>query len=970
MLLCSGDTAPAFRVNSHLPLSYNMTANNNENLSYDFSQNTVVDSTRGKLLTDIQMSADAAPMASTTQQMALNDTTLHEIVSILERPVNLGTFEWKTSTMPLPVQLKPTDYDADTQNFLQQFNFPQDIFNNSPIVVDKLKNYQYLKADIEVEVKINAQPFLQGALMLVYNPYYNQTGDFRRKGTRFLASQTSCPYKIVSIEEGNSLKLICPYANIYDLFDLNNSSNQFGSVFLYVFASLLGPNEEETAKYTVFARFVNPRFYVPTQNDVMSASRDLHEIKRLESKGYRVAQSDVSPTSAQDTGEVEARGPVSKLASGVTTIADVLTGIPVIGKVASTVAWVSRAVGNTAATFGWSKPTGIQPQQKAVMKPNNTLIHTEGNDDATTMALLQDNGIDGSSFIPETKDEMDLKYIFGRPNYFHAQTASNTLFSARKLITAWEVSPLSKYQYGNTEDSQTLFLGSFAYASMLGTLWRGTINYDIMVIKTPYHQGRFAVVFLPETNITDVPATLGELLNTNYNVVCNLKDRQDEMGRTTFRVSVPFISNTAWRETYKRTTNASNPGPDASTLDTKTGCLAIYSLVDLSFPPTVSPSVTFFVAHSGGEDYQIARPVMNLAPGFQSRYAQSDIGTVVIPEDENLLVPSHSSQDVTAQTTGEYFKSLRAYMKRFSQVAAIKQTSDFIGLRTRHMTEDKISGARVISRENFSDKVAPTPWYMASFLYRFYNGSSQLKAIPPTPGMVTDAFLQFDENTVSQTVVPAARAIGQPQFTQLQQVSNCFEIRTPYYRGVRCDVVDSSQVPLLGDVRTCLRTRNIGGYGSQTVESPLYEAAGDDFNYFFMVGPPPMCDIRNLSTISSFPTGNEVEVDFSLITTVGSETSQTAFFSPVAYDPDIATSAGISHGITEIVSGTESVVLSYADATSDTYFVKDMRLLNNTSNGERIQIIKKQAKNFATTAITALAALGKVIVITDAPLAA
>merc|ERR1739838_567175 len=133
--------------------------------------------------------------------------------------------------------------------------------------------------DIEIEVKINAQPFLQGALMLVYNPYYNQTGDFRRKGTRFLASQTSCPYKIVSIEEGNSLKITCPYANIYDLFDLGNSDNQFGTVFLYVF----------------------------------SKARDAHDIKRLQNKGYRVAQNDVKPVSAPDTGEVETSGPVSKL---------------------------------------------------------------------------------------------------------------------------------------------------------------------------------------------------------------------------------------------------------------------------------------------------------------------------------------------------------------------------------------------------------------------------------------------------------------------------------------------------------------------------------------------------------------------------------------------------------------------------------------------------------------------------------
>jgi hypothetical protein len=864
--------------------------NNSGSVSYDQDQNTNVDSTRGKLLTDVQMSADAKSMPSSTRQMALNDTTRHEIMSILERPVNLGTFEWTTDDDSIPIQLSLSSYDNDSQNYLRQFNFPSDIFNNSPLVVDKLKNYQYFKSDIEIEVKINAQPFLQGALMLVYNPYYNQTDDFRRKGTRYLASQTSCPHKIISIEEGNSLKLICPYANIYDLFDLSNSANQFGTAFLYVFSPLRGSVAVEKAKYTVFARFVNPQFFVPTQNDVISTARDLHDISRLTSKGYRVAQSGVAPVAASDTGEVETPGPVSKVASGVATVADVLSGIPIIGNIASTVAWVSRAVGKTAATFGWSKPTSIVSQTISVLKPNSTLIHTEGNDDATTLALLQDNGIDGSSFIPETKDELNLSYIFGRPNYFHAQTADETLFTARKLITAWEVSPLSQYQYENTEDTQTLYLGSFAYASMMGTLWRGTINYDIMIVKTPYHQGRFAVVFLPETNLADVPGELGELLNTNYNVVCNLKDRQDEMGRTTFRVSVPFISNTDWRETYKRTKNPDNPGPDATTLDTKTGCLAIYSLVDLSSPPTTASVVTFYIAHSGGDDYQIARPVMNLAPGFQSRYAQSDIGTVFVPTDENLLVPSHTTQDVTAQTTGEYFTSLRSLMKRYGLFAKLQQTDNFIGLRTRHMVEEPTSGARVMSRLNFTDKILPTPWYMVSFLYRFYNGSSQLKLIPYTANVVAESFLSFDENTVSQTEVPETESFGQPLFLQLQQVSNAFEVRTPYYRGIRCDVVGSNQTPILGDVRTNIRCGNRNRSTLATQPSPLFESAGDDFNFFFMIGPPPMCDIKNVTSTSTFPTGTAVNVDLTgLTTSTNGDTSVTVF--PITIDPALATSS-------------------------------------------------------------------------------
>lgn len=862
-------------------------------MSYDMDQNTVVDSTRGKLLTDVQMSVDEVPMVSTTQQMALNDVTSHDIASILERPVNLGTYSWSSTTEQLSTQLSITDYNSDKPNYLKMFNFPQDIFSNSTLVVDKLKNYQYLKADIEIEVKINAQPFLQGALMLVYNPYYNQTSDFRRKGTRFLASQTSCPYKIVSIEEGNSLKLTCPYANIYDLFDLANSDNQFGTVFLYVFSALKGSEAPTEVKYTVFARFVNPRFYVPTQNDVISRERDIADLARLKKRGKLIAQSAVGPVAAQDTGEVTTQGPVTKVAKGITMVADVLSGVPLIGKVASSVAWVSRAIGRTAAVMGLSKPTPIADQQKRIIKPVSTMIHTEGADDSTTLALIQDNGVDGSSMIPESKDEMALSYIFGRPNYFHNKTASSTLFSARKLITKWEVSPFSEYQYGEATDTETLYLGSFAYASMMGTLWRGTLNFDIMVIKTPFHQGRFAVVYLPETNMEDVPAELGDLLNTNYNVVCNLKDRQDEMGRTTFRVSVPFISNTPWRQTYKRVFNATTEVPTASTLDTKTGCLAIYSLVDLVNPPTVAAEVSFFVAHSGGEDYQIARPTMQIGPGFPSLYdndvptlvAQSDVGPVIIPEDENLLVPSHKQTDVTAQTTGEYFESLRALMKRFSFVSFLRQQSDFVGMRTRKFSEDPTNGVRTFPRSGQQDRVAPTIWYLISFLYRFYNGSSSLKIIPPTPGATGEAYLRYDETQASQIALKQRDTIAQPIFQQLQQVSNGFEIRTPFYRGIRADVVASKQVAVLDDVRTCVRVRDSTGYGSTTNQSTVFEAAGDDYNFFFLVGPPPMMDIRTYDKVTPLPSG--VSLTLNLVTVSATVLADDRIsFEPVNSTPD------------------------------------------------------------------------------------
>lgn len=840
-----------------------MTATHNED------SNMTVDSTRGNLLTDVQTTSTDIDMPSTNNQMALNDHTHHDIMSILQRPVRLGTYTWSTANEPIPVTLDVSDYQNDTQNYIQEWNFPQDIFTNSPNVVDKLSRYQYFRSRVEIEIKWNAQQFLQGALLLVYNPYLSEVDKFRRVGTRFMASQTTCPNQIITLQQGDSFKMICPYANIYDLFDLANSNNQFGTVFLYAMSPLFSAAGSETISFTAFARFVDPEFCVPTHVDTMASFKDEHQLKRLAKRGKLFAQSDVQPVAAKDTGESMAIGPISKVATGVSMISDVVSSVPVIGKIASQVAWVSRAIGKTAASFGWSKPVSIETPRPMVVKPNHTMIHTEGHDNATSLALLQDNGIDSSSFIPSDVDEMALSHIVSRPSYFHAISLTLDTFKAGSLLTSFEVSPLSQYQYNNIEDSQTLFLGGMAYVSQaFATLWRGTIIYDFLVVKTNWHQGRFVVVFLPETNMADVPTELGDLNNTNYNTVCDLGNAEDGSARTRYSFTVPYISNTAWRETYKSNGNATNPGPDATTLDTKTGCVAVYALTDLKAPETVAPRIDLYVAHRGGDDFQLARPQLNLAPGFQSLYAQNDVGPFTLPMDENLLVPQHSSQDVTAQTTGEYFKSLRALIKRFGRLANLSQASDYVGLRTRLFSENPDTGYRVNSRANFNDRTLPTPWYMASFLYRFYAGSSMTKIIPPTSSASAFAYLRYGEDTESQTVLPESDEIGKPTFQQLQNISNAFEIRTPYYRGIRADVVNSTQTPVLGDVRTCVKVVDSTDSAIITEPSRLYEAAGDDFSFFFLVGVPPMCDIRNVRLPVSFPTGTTVQVDLSTYTGV------------------------------------------------------------------------------------------------------
>lgn len=251
---------------------------------------------------------------------------------------------------------------------------------------------------------------------------------------------------------------------------------------------------------------------------------------------------------------------------------------------------------------------------------------------------------------------------------------------------------------------------------------------------------------------------------------------------------------------------------------------------------------------------------------------------------------------------------------------------------------------------------------MASFLYRFYNGSSQLKVIPYTPGVVAESFLSFDETEANQTVTPEVYSYGQPIFQQNQQVSNSFEVRTPYYRGIRCDVVDSNQPPVLGDVRTNIRCRNLANYGGDTQTSPMYEAAGDDFNYFFMVGPPPMCDVRNVRSTSTFPTGNTIQLDLSEVNAANAGADYISF-QPIGIEPPIVSSLepyAIATGVPQ------EFFLPLASGGNIGISISDCKIEAGGSPFFRVKVDPKTLN--IQEAQDVIAKLGTITVVTDAPL--
>jgi hypothetical protein len=296
-------------------------------------------------------------------------------------------------------------------------------------------------------------------------------------------------------------------------------------------------------------------------------------------------------------------------------------------------------------------------------------------------------------------------------------------------------------------------------------------------------------------------------------------------------------------------------------------------------------------------------------------------------------------------------------MKRFGYFANLRRDNDYVGLKTRTMNENPTTGMRTMSRKNLQNYVLPTPWYMVSFLFRFYSGSSYLKLIPPRPASIVESFLMFDEELAPQDPVNEALSYGQPIFQQQQQVSNAYEIRTPYYRAVRCDVVNTTQTPVYGDVRTCIRVRNTG---STPDVSNLFEAAGDDFNFFFLIGPPPMMDIRNVQKPSTFPTGTQISVNATGATDVSQQNSITEAL-PMVFTPDIE---GGEFSISS--SSKATIAVKFTDGTSEVVPLIDCFIYKSSTKSSLRIPINEQKDVDLTATLTNVKALGTFSIITDA----
>lgn len=561
---------------------------------------------------------------------------VHSIESFAMRPMEIGNF---------PITTK---YEASHNVFGYQL---LDLLKNVN-VKGKFEGFRYFRADVQIQVYYNAQPFQQGALLGWYIPYKGE--DIAWSQSHSLTSKTGCLSETVLFEDQEPLTLTIPFNHPHGFIDLVDPKHcDMGKFNLDIYSPLQSNVASDVVNITVFAHFVNIKLYGPTD-----------ETQHL--------------TVAPQMGEAEEQektGIVTKVSGAVREVSSALADVPVIGVVAKPISWVASAVNKVASLFGWSKPISVHTTSVFKLAPARYMTNYNGVDTSNNMGLDADNQIENYPFFGK-EDPLSFNNIITRPNFIGSYAWDTTMEPYDKIMSL-DVSPTLGWSFEEVaNDTKDFYAANIVrnvsqmnFVAQYFKYWRGNVVLQFKCIKTKFHSGRLLVTWRPGSKVT----TSNPRVPMTYSIVWEVAKRKS------IAFEIPYLNPKPWLF-------VENPEQKLSPTDIpwKNGVVEVFVLNTLvASSDAIANEARILVEVCGGKDFAFAVPVNpTLFPttlGDVKRIdvpsAVDEVDLVVKPEIgiDSDLVPfiPEGTVDVGIEpekmSIGEKIVSFRQLIKRFSE---------------------------------------------------------------------------------------------------------------------------------------------------------------------------------------------------------------------------------------------------------------------------------------------------------------
>jgi len=509
--------------------------------------------------------------------------------SFIERPYQVASFEWTSTNTGL----------------IKVLDFPHLLFK-IPSLFNKLVNFAYFRADIEVEFRVNATSFHYGKIMVChrmypYNacmPYNNSTAVDNEYANIF--SMSSLNHVFISPTSSETTKITLPFClpqGLYDLINWNQSDGAFkkytcsNALYVCVAAPLRASSATvPDVEVAVFARFKNVIldgfcdaeivYRVPDTTDriTFTGINDFDGYTNMGGGHWRKK----APT--LDLPRVQASEADAKIKAGTVNAGSPSLGFADVVKGVSTVIDLVGKLG----IADYPPSTGVIDRN--TLKYDN-YTHTRGVDNTTVLAMTPDCHVDqGYKWMGGTPEETELANIASR----YALLFQGTITSADTAGTRYccfPVNPVCRpYRIRVSTNYPKIRLANSpaSYTALAFRYWRGSMKFKLQVVASKFHSCRLRVSWSPvlSTDVTRMSVLQGE-----SNVVSHVFDVVDDM-EVEFRV--PYLYHKLACQTL-------------ANFD-KVGYVTITLVNSLTHPNSPVPDVNFLLWNAMCEDAQFYFP--------------------------------------------------------------------------------------------------------------------------------------------------------------------------------------------------------------------------------------------------------------------------------------------------------------------------------------------------------------------------
>ncbi|APG76696.1 hypothetical protein [Beihai picorna-like virus 61] len=437
--------------------------------------------------------------------------------NFFERPITLATI---TGTVGSQVNYVVDLWDAITLN---------------PTVRAKLRNYAYLKADVEVRIAVSGTPFHYGMLLVSYQPLadnnsalntiYGLIGTHRFQALSYLSQAPGAC--VINVRENQPVNLTCKYVNVQPMIRLFNKS------------PLIIP---DTGSFNDTVGL--GKLYINSINNIECASStptnvSIYVYARLVNVELGTGTGTVVQVTTE-SGEMDERkvGPIEKFATRASAVSTAIASfVPEIEPFAVASSLIFGSIGKVASLFGFSAPTMNNEPVRVRNDPFENGAHTIGYhlDKRLTLDPKQELTID-PRVCGTDEDDMVIANLCARETLL--DTFAWDVADAPLASSIW-MAPVNPaivkrdvYAVGPVYIATPTAL---SFAATPFEWWRGTIDFRFQIVASQFHRGKLAVIFEPNISQNVVIDTDLDL-NKQFIKIIDIQETQD----VTFSVEWAF----------------------------------------------------------------------------------------------------------------------------------------------------------------------------------------------------------------------------------------------------------------------------------------------------------------------------------------------------------------------------------------------------------------------------------------------